>query len=175
MQPSLPFPPHHSPAGGHTGQQRLPCGWGLVLEWRDVQPTSADSAPVRRRQWQHEAWPRRPEPVRQRHVCTSVQPPAWLPVQAGHEEGKELPQYLLEPPSVHHSRWAIGGMEVWVKCFGVRLRLTLILISGLKLVESFPYETVQRDYDYVRLASITAGKFLVKLTFTSLFRNFYPF
>lgn len=33
------------------------------------------------------------------------------------------------------------------------------ILSGLKLVESYPYETVQRDYDYVRLASITAGKF----------------
>lgn len=35
----------------------------------------------------------------------------------------------------------------------------LIVLSGLKLVESYPYETVQTDYDYVRLASITAGKF----------------
>lgn len=34
----------------------------------------------------------------------------------------------------------------------------LTFLSGLNLVESFPYETVQRDYDYVRLASITAGK-----------------
>lgn len=34
-----------------------------------------------------------------------------------------------------------------------------VVLLGLKLVESYPYETVQRDYDYVRLASITAGKF----------------
>lgn len=34
-----------------------------------------------------------------------------------------------------------------------------IIPLGLNLVESYPYETVQRDYDYVRLASITAGKF----------------
>lgn len=34
-----------------------------------------------------------------------------------------------------------------------------IILLGLNLVESYPYETVQRDYDYVRLASITAGKF----------------
>lgn len=34
-----------------------------------------------------------------------------------------------------------------------------VILLGLKLVESYPYETVQRDYDYVRLASITAGKF----------------
>lgn len=34
-----------------------------------------------------------------------------------------------------------------------------IFLSGLNLVESYPYETVHRDYDYVRLASITAGKF----------------
>lgn len=34
-----------------------------------------------------------------------------------------------------------------------------VILSGLKLVESYPYETVHRDYDYVRLASITAGKF----------------
>lgn len=32
-------------------------------------------------------------------------------------------------------------------------------LSGLNLVERYPYETVRRDYDYVRLASITAGKF----------------
>lgn len=32
------------------------------------------------------------------------------------------------------------------------------LLLGLKLVESYPYEAVQRDYDYVRLASISAGK-----------------
>ena len=31
------------------------------------------------------------------------------------------------------------------------------LPSGLTLVESYPYEAVERDYDYVRLASITAG------------------
>ena len=34
-----------------------------------------------------------------------------------------------------------------------------VIISGLNLVERYPYETVQRDYDYVRLASISAGKF----------------
>lgn len=34
-----------------------------------------------------------------------------------------------------------------------------IILSGLNLVENYPYETVERDYDYVRLASITAGKF----------------
>lgn len=34
------------------------------------------------------------------------------------------------------------------------------IFLGLNLVESFPYETVQRDYDYVRLASITAGKMI---------------
>lgn len=49
----------------------------------------------------------------------------------------------------------------------------LVSFSGLKLVESFPYETVQRDYDYVRLASITAGKFArPSLSFTSFFCNF---
>lgn len=39
-----------------------------------------------------------------------------------------------------------------------RFYLSVVLL-GLKLVESYPYETVHRDYDYVRLASITAGKF----------------
>lgn len=34
-----------------------------------------------------------------------------------------------------------------------------VTLSGLNLVERYPYETVRRDYDYVRLASITAGKF----------------
>lgn len=34
-----------------------------------------------------------------------------------------------------------------------------IILSGLNLVESYPYETVHKDYDYVRLASITAGNF----------------
>lgn len=37
--------------------------------------------------------------------------------------------------------------------------LVSMILLGLNLVESYPYETVQRDYDYVRLASITAGKF----------------
>lgn len=37
--------------------------------------------------------------------------------------------------------------------------LSVFFLLGLKLVESYPYETVQKDYDYVRLASITAGKF----------------
>lgn len=33
-------------------------------------------------------------------------------------------------------------------------------LLGLNLVESYPYETVEKGYDYVRLASITAGKLL---------------
>lgn len=119
----------NSPAGGHSGQQGLPRGRGLVLERWDVQPTSADSAPVRGRQRQHEAGPRRPEPVRQRHVGVAVQPTEWLPVQAGNEEGEELPEHLLEPPSVHHPRSAVGGTEVWVTRFhGVRLNVSTCVI-----------------------------------------------
>lgn len=44
-----------------------------------------------------------------------------------------------------------------------------IILSGLNLVERYPYETVQRDYDYVRLASITAGKFNHILPFSPYF------
>lgn len=50
--------------------------------------------------------------------------------------------------------------------------LVSVIVSGLKLVESYPYETVQRDYDYVRLASITAGKF-TELIFIYSLLTFY--
>lgn len=40
-------------------------------------------------------------------------------------------------------------------------------------MESYPYETVQRDYDYVRLASITAGKFTDHLL--SRFYTYLPY
>lgn len=43
--------------------------------------------------------------------------------------------------------------------------VTCCIVLGLNLVESYPYETVQRDHDYVRLASITAGKTTYVLLF----------
>ncbi|KAM7389168.1 hypothetical protein PAMP_023161 [Pampus punctatissimus] len=51
------------------------------------------------------------------------------------------------------------GMKKEKNCLSIYWSLHQSIIHGLNLVESYPYETVQRDYDYVRLASITAGKF----------------
>ncbi|XP_075868112.1 GDNF family receptor alpha-4 isoform X1 [Nelusetta ayraudi] len=48
------------------------------------------------------------------------------------------------------------GMKREKNCLSIYWSLHQSIIHGLKLVEGFPYETVQRDYDYVRLASITA-------------------
>ena len=53
----------------------------------------------------------------------------------------------------------VEPQELFKWCYSIQMFLpVLTFLSGLNLVESFPYETVQRDYDYVRLASITAGK-----------------
>lgn len=46
------------------------------------------------------------------------------------------------------------GYSVITVSYNVSFRIP----SGLNLVESYPYEAMERDYDYVRLASITAGK-----------------
>ncbi|XP_061747628.1 GDNF family receptor alpha-4 [Nerophis ophidion] len=48
------------------------------------------------------------------------------------------------------------GMKKEKNCLSIYWSLHQSAIHGLNLVESYPYETVQRDYDYVRLASITA-------------------
>ncbi|XP_077434003.1 GDNF family receptor alpha-4 [Vanacampus margaritifer] len=48
------------------------------------------------------------------------------------------------------------GMKREKNCLSIYWSLHQSIIHGLNLVESYPYETVQRDYDYVRLASITA-------------------
>ncbi|XP_014855809.1 PREDICTED: GDNF family receptor alpha-4-like [Poecilia mexicana] len=48
------------------------------------------------------------------------------------------------------------GMKKEKNCLSIYWSLHQSIIHGLNLVESYPYETVQRDYDYVRLASITA-------------------
>uniref|UniRef100_A0A1A8ITU9 GDNF family receptor alpha 4 n=2 Tax=Nothobranchius kuhntae TaxID=321403 RepID=A0A1A8ITU9_NOTKU len=48
------------------------------------------------------------------------------------------------------------GMKKEKNCLSIYWSLHQSTIHGLNLVESYPYETVQRDYDYVRLASITA-------------------
>lgn len=50
-------------------------------------------------------------------------------------------------------------MNCGVKKFKPMFLSVSVILSGLNLVESYPYETVQRQYDYVRLASITAGRF----------------
>ncbi|KAM6923407.1 GDNF family receptor alpha-4 [Xenentodon cancila] len=48
------------------------------------------------------------------------------------------------------------GMKKEKNCLSIYWSLHQSIIHGLNLVESFPYETVRRNYDYVRLASITA-------------------
>ncbi|KAM4555464.1 GDNF family receptor alpha-4 [Odontesthes bonariensis] len=48
------------------------------------------------------------------------------------------------------------GMKKEKNCLSIYWSLHQSIIHGLTLVESYPYETVQREYDYVRLASITA-------------------
>uniref|UniRef100_A0A3P9HZX4 GDNF family receptor alpha 4b n=1 Tax=Oryzias latipes TaxID=8090 RepID=A0A3P9HZX4_ORYLA len=48
------------------------------------------------------------------------------------------------------------GMKKEKNCLSIYWSLHQSVIHGLNLVESYPYETVQRDHDYVRLASITA-------------------
>ncbi|KAM9377430.1 GDNF family receptor alpha-4 [Pholidichthys leucotaenia] len=48
------------------------------------------------------------------------------------------------------------GMKKEKNCLSIYWSLHQSIIHGLNLVERYPYETVQRDYDYVRLASITA-------------------
>uniref|UniRef100_A0A3Q4ALM6 GDNF/GAS1 domain-containing protein n=1 Tax=Mola mola TaxID=94237 RepID=A0A3Q4ALM6_MOLML len=48
------------------------------------------------------------------------------------------------------------GMKKEKNCLSIYWSLHQSIIHGLNLVERYPYETVRRDYDYVRLASITA-------------------
>ncbi|XP_053284346.1 GDNF family receptor alpha-4 [Pleuronectes platessa] len=48
------------------------------------------------------------------------------------------------------------GMKKEKNCLSIYWSLHQAIIHGLNLVERYPYETVQRDYDYVRLASISA-------------------
>ncbi|KAM3612199.1 uncharacterized protein V6R79_004488 [Siganus canaliculatus] len=48
------------------------------------------------------------------------------------------------------------GMKKEKNCLSIYWSLHQSIIHGLKLVESYPYETVQKNYDYVRLASISA-------------------
>ncbi|KAM9741782.1 GDNF family receptor alpha-4 [Menidia menidia] len=48
------------------------------------------------------------------------------------------------------------GMKKEKNCLSIYWSLHQSIIHGLNLVESYPYEMVRRDYDYVRLASITA-------------------
>lgn len=94
----------HSPIRGDPGQQ----GWllgsrRLVLERRILQSTPAHLASVCGGKRQHETGSRCQEPVCQRNVCPVIKPFTWMSVQTGHEEGKELPEHLLEPPSVYHT------------------------------------------------------------------------
>ncbi|XP_074530203.1 GDNF family receptor alpha-4 [Halichoeres trimaculatus] len=48
------------------------------------------------------------------------------------------------------------GMKKEKNCLSIYWSLHQSILHGLNLVESYPYEMVQRDYDYVRLASISA-------------------
>ena len=52
-----------------------------------------------------------------------------------------------------------------------RVNTMFHLPSGVTLVESYPYKAVERDYDYVRLASITAGMSTNFHWFTCLFTS----
>lgn len=46
----------------------------------------------------------------------------------------------------------------------------MFVLAGLNLVENYPYEAVQKGYDFVRLASITAGKIYL-IQYGSLLHN----
>ncbi|XP_040030962.2 GDNF family receptor alpha-4 [Gasterosteus aculeatus] len=48
------------------------------------------------------------------------------------------------------------GMKKEKNCLSIYWSLHQSIIHGLNLVERYPYQTVHKDYDYVRLASITA-------------------
>ena len=90
-------------------------------------------------------------------------------------------KYILKPKSLSHATLSMHKKNMNVKQLGwltsidvvqpdleewllfiSTMRIWLPLFDccplGLNLVESYPYEAVERDYDYVRLASITAGK-----------------
>uniref|UniRef100_A0A8C9RZM6 GDNF family receptor alpha 4a n=2 Tax=Scleropages formosus TaxID=113540 RepID=A0A8C9RZM6_SCLFO len=49
------------------------------------------------------------------------------------------------------------GMKREKNCLSIYWSLHQSVLHGLNLVENFPYEAVEKDYDYVRLASIAAG------------------
>nr|XP_015199298.1 PREDICTED: GDNF family receptor alpha-4 isoform X2 [Lepisosteus oculatus] len=49
------------------------------------------------------------------------------------------------------------GMKREKNCLSIYWSLHQSFLHGLNLVESFPYETVEKAFDYVRLASIAAG------------------
>ncbi|KAI5108182.1 GDNF family receptor alpha-4 precursor [Silurus meridionalis] len=49
------------------------------------------------------------------------------------------------------------GMKREKNCLSIYWSLKQSVIHGLNLVESYPYEPVERGFDYVRLASIAAG------------------
>ncbi|XP_056295434.1 GDNF family receptor alpha-4 [Pseudoliparis swirei] len=61
---------------------------------------------------------------------------------------------LLSSPM--HGCQCKRGMKKEKNCLSIYWSLHQSIIHGLNLVESYPYETVHKDYDYVRLASITA-------------------
>ncbi|KPP68428.1 hypothetical protein Z043_112897 [Scleropages formosus] len=48
------------------------------------------------------------------------------------------------------------GMKREKNCLSIYWSLHQSVLHGLNLVENFPYEAVEKDYDYVRLASIAA-------------------
>ncbi|XP_061102304.1 GDNF family receptor alpha-4-like [Conger conger] len=49
------------------------------------------------------------------------------------------------------------GMKREKNCLSIYWSLHQSVLHGLSLVESYPYEAVEKGYDYVRLASIAAG------------------
>lgn len=93
-------------APGCPRRHRLFGGRRLLLEWWDLQSTSAYLTSVRGWKWEHEAWPRCQKPVCQCRVGTSFQPAARVPVQTRDEEGEKLSEHLLELASVCHP-WSV--------------------------------------------------------------------
>ncbi|XP_030621319.1 GDNF family receptor alpha-2 [Chanos chanos] len=59
------------------------------------------------------------------------------------------------------------GMKKEKNCLSIYWSLYQSGIHGLNLVESYPYESVERGHDYVRLASITAGKHTITTLISS--------
>lgn len=101
-----PVLPYRSPTSGFVcRRERLSASWRHLLQWRHLQPATAHPPAVCGRRRQRETWAWSAEPVWQCHEGAPVHTSVWLPVQTWNEEGKELPEHLLEPSPVGAAWW----------------------------------------------------------------------